>query len=424
MILHGNQRGGAKDLALHLLKKENEHVEVHEIRGFASDDLVCALNEAHAVSRGTRAKQYLFSVSFNPPPEEKVATAHFEQAIDRVEGHFGLSGQPRVIVFHTKNGRRHAHAVWSRIDPEKMKAIPLPFTKRDLTAISRELYIEHGWRMPQGFVQSERRNPLNFTMAQWQQARRVGKDAREIKAAIQDCWAISNNQSAFRQALKERGFYLARGDRRGFVVLDHRLEVYSVSKWVGVKTKDVRKKLGEPDALKSVEQTKTLIAGQLANHLEFLKTEQQEKLQARASAIAQQKQILALRHQEERQALAERQADHAAREIKERQARFRTGLMGIWDRVTGRHRKIQQENEEQTRISQLRDRQEKDALAFRQLEQSRSLNARENRLQAFKDSRQTELERDIRQYREIKAGERDAFDTAGQEKQASIKLER
>ena len=33
MILHGNQRGGARDLALHLLKDENEHVEVHELAG-------------------------------------------------------------------------------------------------------------------------------------------------------------------------------------------------------------------------------------------------------------------------------------------------------------------------------------------------------------------------------------------------------
>ena len=39
MILVGNQRGGAKDFALHLIKEENEHVEVHELRGFASENL-------------------------------------------------------------------------------------------------------------------------------------------------------------------------------------------------------------------------------------------------------------------------------------------------------------------------------------------------------------------------------------------------
>ena len=39
MILNGNQRGGAKDLALHLMKAENERVEIHELRGFMSDNL-------------------------------------------------------------------------------------------------------------------------------------------------------------------------------------------------------------------------------------------------------------------------------------------------------------------------------------------------------------------------------------------------
>ncbi|GEM_PF-1262451 len=51
MILKGNQRGGAKDLALHLMKDENDHVEVHELRGFASDTLMGAFNEAYAISR-------------------------------------------------------------------------------------------------------------------------------------------------------------------------------------------------------------------------------------------------------------------------------------------------------------------------------------------------------------------------------------
>ena len=74
MILQGNQRGGAKDLALHLVKEENDHVEVHEIRGFASDNLTGALNEAYAVSRGTKCKQFFYSLSLNPPPKETVWT--------------------------------------------------------------------------------------------------------------------------------------------------------------------------------------------------------------------------------------------------------------------------------------------------------------------------------------------------------------
>ena len=136
MILHGNQRGGAKNLALHLLKDENEQVEVHELRGFVSGNLVSALNEIHAVSRGTKAKQFLFSLSLNPPPSEKVPTAVFEDAIERIEQKLGLTDQPRAIVFHEKQGRRHCHAVWSRIDTAAMKAIPLSFSKRKLMDVS------------------------------------------------------------------------------------------------------------------------------------------------------------------------------------------------------------------------------------------------------------------------------------------------
>ena len=56
MILVGNQRGGAKNLADHLLKEENDHVTVHEVRGFATTDLTKALQESYAVSRGTKCK--------------------------------------------------------------------------------------------------------------------------------------------------------------------------------------------------------------------------------------------------------------------------------------------------------------------------------------------------------------------------------
>lgn len=57
MILKGSQRGGARQLATHLLRTdENDHVEVVSLRGFVSGDLRGALREAEAVARGTRCK--------------------------------------------------------------------------------------------------------------------------------------------------------------------------------------------------------------------------------------------------------------------------------------------------------------------------------------------------------------------------------
>lgn len=129
MILKASQRGGAAQFGVHLLKAENEHVEVHEISGFMADDVKGAFKEAQAVARGTRCKQFLFSVSLNPPANENVSVNAFESAIDRIEQRTGLTGQPRIVVFHEKEGRRHAHAVWSRIDADTMTARPMSFFK-------------------------------------------------------------------------------------------------------------------------------------------------------------------------------------------------------------------------------------------------------------------------------------------------------
>ena len=46
MLFVGNQRGGSQDLANHLMKEDNERIDIHEIRGFASNDLHSAFRES------------------------------------------------------------------------------------------------------------------------------------------------------------------------------------------------------------------------------------------------------------------------------------------------------------------------------------------------------------------------------------------
>ena len=189
MILKGSQRGSGQNLAVHLMRTDdNEHVSLHELRGFASDNLKDAFKEVEAVSRGTRCRQYLFSLSLSPPEQARVSVAQFEQAIDRVESKLGLEGQSRVIVFHEKEGRRHAHCVWSRIDAETMTARQMSFYKNKLSNLSRDLYLEHGWQMPRGIAVAGARDPTNFTLAEWQQAKRQGIDPRWLKSTLQACW--------------------------------------------------------------------------------------------------------------------------------------------------------------------------------------------------------------------------------------------
>ncbi|MFN7604675.1 MAG: relaxase/mobilization nuclease domain-containing protein, partial [Hyphomonadaceae bacterium] len=117
MIIKASQRSGGKQLGLHLLKtEENEHVEIHEVSGFLSQNLMGAMSEAYAMARGTKCQKYLFSVSLSPPQNESVQVEVFEKAISDIEDRLGLKGQPRAVIFHEKEGRRHCHVVWSRID--------------------------------------------------------------------------------------------------------------------------------------------------------------------------------------------------------------------------------------------------------------------------------------------------------------------
>ena len=260
MIIKGSQRGSGVNLAVHLMRiDENEHVRLHEIRGFVADNLHDAFKETEAISLGTKCSQYLFSVSVNPPQSESVPAEVFEDTFDRIEKQLGLEDQPRAIVFHEKESRLHAHAVWSRIDAETMTARHLPFFKNRLLNLARDLHLEFGWEMPRGMLNKDKREPTNFSLAEWQQCKRQGVDPRWLKRSIQDCWSGSDSMRAFESSLRERGFYLAKGDRRGHVVVDHTGEVYALSRMLDVRAKDVRARLGEPDKLKSVEDTRKFI---------------------------------------------------------------------------------------------------------------------------------------------------------------------
>ncbi len=304
MILKGSQRGGGGQLAFHLLRQDdNDHVTVHDIRGFVAEDRTGALNEAYAISRGTKCRQYLFSLSLSPPETERVPVSAFENAVAEIEDRLGLAGQPRAIVFHEKLGRRHAHCVWSRIKADEMKAINISHYKLKLREHSRQLYVKHGWQMPRGLMNSEERNPLNFSREEWQQALRTKRDPRNIKQIFQDCWAISDGLAAFKNALEARGFHLALGDRRGFVAIDWQNEIYSVSRWVGVRAKDLRAKLGEPDQLPTVKEVCATLARKVDNKHRSFANEIRAEFETARIGLLEERKLLVEQQRQERKLL-------------------------------------------------------------------------------------------------------------------------
>lgn len=374
MILKGSQRAGAAALADHLLNdRDNDHVTLLEVSGFVADDLPGALQEAHAISKATKCTQYLFSLSLNPPEDHCATEQELVDAVDRAEEKLGLTGQPRAIIIHEKEGRRHAHAVWSRIDPDEMKAINLPHFKRRLTNLSRDLYLENDWELPKGLQRHGGRNPLNFTLAEWQQAKRQGQDPREIKQILRSAWERSDTKRAFEHALEEHGFVLAKGDRRGFVVLDHEGHVYSLSRWIGTKAKDIKAKLGDAKDLASVDaqrlQIKARVTGQMKGYIAQVRDQHIQEMapfqRAKAAMVAQ--------HREERDRQKEGQAAREKKEQRLRQDRFASGLKALWDRLSGKSKSIRDENTKDAMEALKRDQRERDYLVFAQMQDRRVL---------------------------------------------------
>src|ERR1041385_2986140 len=232
MILKGNQRGGGQQLAAHLQNSfDNERVEVAEIRGSIAQDLSGAFAEWNAQARGTKAKKYLYSLSLNPAQAQRRLTREeYLDLLDRTERSLKLVGQPRAVVFHEKKdkdgvSREHCHAVWPRIDTDKMKAVQIAHDRLKLRTVAREFARDHGLELPDGLKKDGKKDRFNDRarqedLAERQQRERSGEDPAVRKADIATCWRETRNAAAFLQALEAKGYFLARGDQRAFVVVD------------------------------------------------------------------------------------------------------------------------------------------------------------------------------------------------------------
>jgi len=264
-VIKGRARGDAAGLAVHLLRADtNERVQVLELRGVMADDLRGALEDMELVGSGARTKRPLYHASINSAPDERLTDAQRARAIDRLEQELGLTGQARAVVEHEKQGRTHIHIVWSRIDLDRMVAIPDSHNFRRHEIVARELEREFGHDHVQGAHidrNGEKRPDRTPSHAEMQQAGRTGLSPKEARAQITAIWNRTDSGHAFAAALEGTGWILARGDKRDFVLIDEAGETHSLARRIeGAKAKDVRARMADLDAanLPSVEEAREL----------------------------------------------------------------------------------------------------------------------------------------------------------------------
>ncbi|MEW8185643.1 MAG: relaxase/mobilization nuclease domain-containing protein [Candidatus Thiodiazotropha endolucinida] len=363
MIPFASQRGMGQDLAAHLQNQhDNEVMEVAELRGAVVHDLHGAFAEweaqAHAL---TRCQNYLYSLSINPDPKQgELTREQYFDYIERVENKLGLSGQPRAIVFHTKHGREHCHAVWSRIDPVNEKAVHLAFDHDKLMMVTREFARDHNLELPDGYAKDKAADKSRqVTVYEMAQQRGTGLSRQDHSQAVTEAWQASDSPAAFVQALADKGYMLATG-KRPYVLVDFYGGMHALPKLITdktVRTKDVRAFLEKdypPDTLPSVDEAKELIAAHRKSVEAHLENEQRVEAldelkhfhQARRQAQKKERLMLHRRQHRERIQLKsvhrmqrdEQRTQYLAqtRRIKrERYERRPTGLAGFLARVTG-----------------------------------------------------------------------------------------
>lgn len=245
MIIKGASRSGPDVLGPYLANAEtNERVEVLEIRGTIAQDLVGALIEMDALAEGTNCEKPLYHAMISPEPPYRLTPEQRAQAIDTLERKLGFEGHACVVVLHEKLGREHIHIVWTRIDLDHMRAVPDSHNFPKHEEVARELEREFGHPRVQGAhaerdgVERPERSP---SRAELRQEDRTGIRAKDVREEVTAAFRASSDATAFVAALEDKGYALARGDRRDFVVVDRAGGVHSLARRIeGVKAAELR----------------------------------------------------------------------------------------------------------------------------------------------------------------------------------------
>ncbi|SDM68623.1 hypothetical protein SAMN05216360_103109 [Methylobacterium phyllostachyos] len=257
-MISGAERGkGGDALARHLLKPENDTVEVLVPRGLGSRDLIGQVRELVALSLGGRTDRPVYHVHCDPDPaiqDNDGARARFWALF---EAEFRLGGQPFAGAVHVKHGRRHEHRVYSLVRQSgAVVDLAWDFLRRE--RCGRIVEYEFGMPSPtpskhSRAIVSALRQAGRDDVAAWMEASgttdaarpvarlspqerlietRTGVPLDDLRAAALAAWTASTDGAAFLAALRERGLDLRQG-RSGPVVVDRTGTAHLATRLVG-----------------------------------------------------------------------------------------------------------------------------------------------------------------------------------------------
>jgi hypothetical protein len=324
MIIKGQSRAGPAALAAHLGNAEkNERVSLLETRGTVSRDLRGALVEMDAYALGTRCEKSLYHAAMSPAPPRRLTEEQRMEAIDALEKKLGLDGHARVVVMHEKLGREHIHVVWSRIDLDRMRSVSDSHNYRKHEEVARDLERRFGHDRVQG-AHAERhgvdRPDRTPSRAELRQEERTGIKGKDVKAQVTEFFRASDGPDAFKTALEDRGYILAKGDKRDFVIVDRAGGIHSLARRIdGMKAAELCEfmKPLDRESLPSAERAREIAEDRGRRAHEAREDAKLEKAYSRGDDYVSQTRAAQKEHDRRQKALDAKKAERI-KQLKER----------------------------------------------------------------------------------------------------------
>ena len=298
MIIKSSQRAGHRELAAHLTKCRDidgtpQTVTISSSRDLVNgEDVHQALGDMAILAMASnRCQKDLYHISLNP--DQPMTEQDWLTVWQLYEDEFGLNQLPYIEVTHAKGDNRppHRHRVYERVDIKSCKAVQLSHTRirNELVARKIEFALGHAltigkhnrtvmkrleqdgeqemlaW-MRQGHAHDCDRPVANQNHADVQMEKHTKLCTAQVKADLQACYARTDNGQSFQAAIAEKGYQLAQGERRDFVVVDIKGGIHSPRRRLGVKAKELRQRWADleqvslPHVDTVVEKVKTQLA--------------------------------------------------------------------------------------------------------------------------------------------------------------------
>lgn len=258
MIIKGGPAGNIDFWARHLLRDDtNEVARLVEVRGLLAEDLPSALREMQAIAAQSRSRgNFMYQANINPRRDADLTPGQFAEAVDLLERNLGFFGRQRVVVEHVKDGRRHYHVIWNRVDASTLKVADITGNYDIHRATARELERRFGLAPVAEGKRRSRRSEL------WEEraAERSGIPREKVASDLQRIWTSTASGETFRLEAEMSGYVLAKGDRRDFCIVDKAGDVHSLARRVpGIVAADIRRRFSDldRDGLPSVAEARS-----------------------------------------------------------------------------------------------------------------------------------------------------------------------